>query len=129
MVQDFRDEQVDQAVGLVDGRSMVRAWRWASARTCQSCQVDRLCSSTATIRSAVWPTQSSIRHAGGICCRREGGVDHGRDGVAAAEDLIGFVQPGGPLFGCERGSCLASRVSNVACWASWRASTAVGGRP
>ena len=29
----------------------------------------------------------------------------------------------------ERGSCLASRVSSVACWASWSVSTGVGGRP
>ena len=28
-----------------------------------------------------------------------------------------------------RGSCLASRVSRVACWARWIASTGVGGRP
>ena len=29
----------------------------------------------------------------------------------------------------DRGSCLASRVSNVACWARCSASTGVGGRP
>ena len=41
--------------------------------------------------------------------------------------LAGPARP--PLFGEVRGSCLASRVSKVACWASFNDSTGVGGRP
>jgi hypothetical protein len=45
----------------------------------------------------------SIRHAGGICCRRERGGDHCRDGVTAAEDGSSFSQPSGTLFGVRAG--------------------------
>jgi hypothetical protein len=111
------------------GTSTVRTWRWASARTCHICQVDRVSSMAASTRFAVCatPWASAIR----------GGSAAGVTAVATIEATAlrppstaeaSFIQ----VMRCsasDRGSCLASRVSNVACWASCNASTAVGGRP
>ena len=46
---------------------------------------------------------SSIHHVDGICCRRERGGDHRRDGVTATKHCCRFGQPGGPLFGVRAG--------------------------
>ncbi len=66
--------------------STVRTWRWASARTCHICQVDRV-----LLHGGQHPIGSlrdpvGVGHARGFCgggkCRR----DHRGDGAAATED-------------------------------------------
>ncbi len=128
VLQDFQNEKVDQAVGLVD-----RQLDGAGLALRFGADVPHLPGRPAFLQHCHDPIRgladpSSIRHAGGICCRRERGVDHCRDGVTAAEDRSSLIQPGGMLFGVRAGFVFASRVSNVACWARCNASTAVGGR-
>jgi hypothetical protein len=67
------------------GTSTARTWRWASARTCHICQVDRVSSMAASTRSAVCATQWASAKRGGSAaggkCRR----DHRGDRAAATE--------------------------------------------
>jgi hypothetical protein len=46
-IQHLIDQEVHQGTRLLGGRSAVRIWRCASARTCHICQVERLFSITA----------------------------------------------------------------------------------
>ena len=99
VLQDFRDEKVDQAVGLVD-----RQVDGACLALGFGTDVPQLPGRAALFEHRHDPVSgladpSSIDNAGGICCRRERGVDHGGDGVAAAEDRSSFIEPGGTLFG------------------------------
>ena len=109
--------------------SAARTWRCASARTCQLCQVERRSSTAASTFSAVAATHSAS--TGGLVI-----------GIGLRVLLIMAWTASGPpsvsaAWVCQaarcsarlRGSCLASRVSKVACCASCNASTGVGGRP
>ena len=103
VLQDFRDEEVDQAVGLVD-----RQVDGAGLALGFGADVPQLPGRPALFQHRHDPVSgladpASIGHAGGICCRRERGVDHCRDGVTAAEDRSSFIQPGGTLFGVRAG--------------------------
>ena len=110
--------------------SVVRTCRCASARTCHICQVERLASITAqdVISRLCDPVGVGDRGGlGGRCQRR---LHHRRDGAqrppsTAAASLSQVAR----CSARDRGSCLASRVSNVACCARCNASTGVGGRP
>jgi hypothetical protein len=107
----------------------VRICRCASARTCHICQVERLFSTTAKMSLAVWATQRAstilVLSAGGASAVRTIDATAPRPPSTAAASLSHVV--------CcsvrDRGSCLASRVSKVACCAKCSASTGVGGRP
>jgi hypothetical protein len=111
------------------GTSTARMWRWASARTCHICQVDRVSSIAASTRSAVCPTQSASAMRGVSAARvRAVATIEATALLPPSTAEASFIQ----VLRCsasDRGSCLASRVSNVACWASCSASTGVGGRP
>ena len=118
--------RVDVLGGQVRG---ARTWRWASARTCQTCQVARRACSVVADPVA-------------RCRRDPRGIDRGagaarRAGRAAADHrATALRRRRGPprlrsrqVVRCSarvRGSCLASRVSRVACWARWIASTGRG---
>ena len=54
------------------GMSTVRTWRWASARTCHICQVDRVSSMAASTRSAVCATQWASAIVAVLGRRRKG---------------------------------------------------------
>jgi hypothetical protein len=109
--------------------SAARMWRCASARTCQLCQVER-CSSTA----ANTFTAAAASHSASTA---------GPDAEIGLRVLLIMVwTASGPpsvsaAWACQavrcsaklRGSCLASRVSKVACCANCNASTGLGGRP
>ena len=56
-LQNVGDEEVDQRVWLLGGKLDGADCRSASARMCHTCQVDRLPSSTVTMRSAACATQ------------------------------------------------------------------------
>ena len=56
-MQNVGDEEVDQRVWLLGGKLDGADCRSASARMCHTCQVDRLPSSTVTMRSAACATQ------------------------------------------------------------------------
>ena len=111
------------------GMSTVRTWRWASARTCHICQVDRVSSMAASTRSAVSATQcaSAMRRgsAAGVSAVATIEATALRPPSTAAASFIQVVR----CSASDRGSCLASRVSKVACCARCSASTGVGGRP
>ena len=63
---------------------------------------------------------------GGRCQRR---LHHRRHDAMSAQHCCGLVSHVVRCSAMDRGSCLASRVSNVACCARCNASTGVGGRP
>ena len=111
------------------GTSTARTWRWASARTCHICQVDRVSSMAASTRSAVCATQRASTIvavlAGGVRAVRTIDATASPPPNTAAASLSQVARCSAE----DRGSCLASRVSNVACWARCSASTGVGGRP
>jgi hypothetical protein len=111
------------------GTSTVRRWRWASARTCHICQVDRVSSMAASTRSAVFATHRASAmdgvSAAGVSAVATIEVTALRPPSTAEASLIQVAR----CSASDRGSCLASRVSNVACWARCSASTGVGGRP
>jgi hypothetical protein len=67
---------------------------------------------------------------GGLGGRGERCLHHRRDGATSAPSTAAasFSQAARCSVR-DRGSCLASRVSNVACCAKCSASTGVGGRP
>ena len=104
-------------------------WRCASARTCQLCQVERCSSTAVSTFSAVTGNHSASTAGLGaevgfsvllIIARTASGPP-----MVAAAWAYQVVRCSSRL----RGSCLASRVSKVACCASCSASTGVGGRP
>ncbi len=111
------------------GTCAARTWRCASARTCQLCQVERRSSTACNTFSAVAATHSASTSGLAI-----------EIGLRAALIMV-WTASGPPsasaAWACQaarcsanlRGSCLASRVSKVACCASCNASTGVGGRP
>ncbi len=84
---------------------------------------------TAKTRPAVWATQ----RASAIVVASAGGASAVRTIEATASELPNTAAASlYQVVRCsarDRGSCLASRVSNVACCARCNASTGVGGRP
>ena len=125
------DEQVDRADQLRSaGTSAARIWRCASARTCQTCQVERRSSIAASTRSA-----AASSHAASVSRRRrwrraERLLHHELHGVWPAEHLDGLGEPGRRA---ARPGC-AVRVWRPG-FPGWPAgpaastSTGVGGRP
>ena len=113
------------------GRFAARTRRSASARTCQICQVERVACRVSRTRSPVAADPRRIHLArAGAARRGEGRGDHRGDRSRPAEDLARLAVRHAVRCSVRvRGSCLASRVSRVACWARWMASTSVGGRP
>ena len=130
-VQDLIDEQIDQARRLLwRARRRCGRWRWASARTCHICQVDRCSSTAASTRSAVCATQSaSADRARSLAGASVPCATIGRRRSRPPSTAAASARQVARCSASDRGSCLASRVSNVACWASCSASTGVGGRP
>ncbi len=111
------------------GTLAARTWRWASARTCHICQVDRRCLHRGQTCPAVCATQGAsaivAASAGGASavCTIDATASSPPSTAAASSSQVARCSAR------ERGSCLASRVSRVACWARCIASTGVGGRP
>ncbi len=106
-----------------------RARRWASPIRCQLCHTDRSCSTRCTTFAAVLSTQASFSRTG----RSLDGWS-ARSNIAAMPRSPPNTSVASPRqverwSAIVRGSCLASRVSSVACSASAIASTGVGGRP
>ena len=108
---------------------MARTWRCASARTCQLCQVERCSSTAANTFPAVAATHSASTCGLviGIGLRVLLIID--LDCFRSAERFAAWVSQVVRCSARVRGSCLASRVSKVACCANCNASTGVGGRP
>ena len=113
-----------------NGMSVRRTIRSASARMWWSCQVAARASITSTIRSAAASNQAASARC--------------RSGLPVAPRVRSSILISAPsepkvstacrcqtvrCSASERGSCLASRVSRVACWASFTDSTTDGGRP
>ena len=112
------------------GRSAARTRRCASARTCQTCHVERaLC--------RVSPMVAAVARTHAESTAGEAGPAVGdRAPVTIAATACGPPRTSrasrAQAVRCSwrvRGSCLASRVSRVACWARWMDSMTVGGRP
>ena len=110
--------------------SRARTRRSASARTCQVCHVDRRDCMASRISRDVSRTHFWLTRAGAPAAA----VPTERATMLLMASSLPRTSRACPRHStrcsCKvRGSCLASRVSRVACWASLIDSTGEGGRP
>ena len=103
------------ALACAAGTSTSRRCRWASARTCHICQVER----RSSIPASTWLAVCATHRAPVILVAWKGGVSAVRVMDATASSPPNTAEAASiQVARCserDRGSCLASRVSNVAC--------------
>ena len=90
--------------------SAARMWRWASARTCQLCQVERCAPTAASTFSAVIATHSAFTSGPLDRHRIEGIVDHRLDRIRSPDRFDGLGMPSVTLVGQAAG--LVFRVTS-----------------
>ena len=105
-IEHLIDQQVHQCARLFGGHVDGADWRWASARTCHICQVDRLASITAQNVISRLCDPVGVGDRRGLSRRCQCRPHHRRDGPAAAQHSCGFVEPGCALLSLGSGFVL-----------------------